>query len=307
MDYRDFEYAVRVVDDINETLRGVDLGAVERAADTAASVVNTVEDLVTVGDVVTRPFVAARQPRCFEAASVFIGARQPSLGALDGLVDGCQSAWDGLSAATAAVGSVSQAAEFLAQPVEIPSISTANSIADAMGSVAEATRVATDWKLVLTQFAPPLEAAFATRLSEIERTIYSAIRPEILSVADQLSRTFELSPQNTFVDYMGTLFELDFGLNPELDLDAPPTDELPGVAPQRPRWLGSRRLVVWLADRPIVVELMGVATGEVAGTGTGLMIDGTTGALIGNGLGGVLGVALGKGLVVVVKRCRARL
>ncbi len=53
MDFRDFEYAVQAMDDINDTLRGVDLDAIELATDTGASVTDAMENLVTVQDVVT--------------------------------------------------------------------------------------------------------------------------------------------------------------------------------------------------------------------------------------------------------------
>lgn len=240
----------------------------------------------------------------------------------DGLLDGYQRARDGISAAAAAVEPIARAATFLAKPSPVFGIaeqrersgiasvmSTVNSIVDVASSVTEATRVVADWKPTLMRLSPPLEAAFTMRLPVIEQMLYFTIRPEILSVADQLSRAFELPSQNTFVDYMGTLFELDFDLyiDPDLDLDVPLADGPPVAAPQKPRPVILRELVVWLADRPLVVRIVGVVVGEAAGTGTGVMIDGAVGALIGNAGGAGLGLALGEGLVVVVKRCRNRL
>ncbi len=187
MDYRDLEYATRAVVDLTNPLRDVELDTVARAADVAASVAEAtrsveatpnISDLASnlnglatkSADLVARPLPVIQQPAWFDAASAFMGAWQPPLGALDGLVDGYQWARDGLSAATAAVGSVAQAADFLAQPMESAFMSTVTPVAGMMGSFTAAARVATDWKPALMQFSPPLEASFATRLSEIERT-----------------------------------------------------------------------------------------------------------------------------------------
>lgn len=166
--------------------------------------------------------------------------------------------------------------------------------------------VASSWKPVLARQPWVPETSFVARMPVAEQKLYSAIRPEILSVAGQLDQASQLPLQNILVDYMGTSFELD--LDFYLDLDAPPSDELRLPALPLHSRVILKKVVVWLADRPEKVELLGVVVGDVAGTGMGLMIDGgAAGTLIGSGAGSGLGFTLSKGLVVIVKRCRDRL
>ncbi len=73
---------------------------------------------------------------------------------------------------------------------------------------------------------------------------------------------------------------------------------LPPV-PRTHRPVVLKRLVVWLANRPEKIGMVGEAAGVWANT----MIDGVAGDLAGN----VGGTVLGKDLAVVVKRCRNRL
>lgn len=322
MEYRDLECLMRKANDFNDALRHVDLEAARRAAavnqdavQRAASAAMSVADVVSVVDMVSVADAAKMHEWGVNPADLASRSfAATSLMPLDGLLDVQQRVWDSVSTAAAGLTQASQAVEFLKNPGPVAGFfeqyrgaGMAN-VADTAKLVAEASQTAFNWKPVLMGFSHISEAAFAMRLPEIDRMLYSAIRPEILSVADQL-RTFNAPLQDTFVDYMGTLVEFDFSL--DLDLDAPPTDEPPGSVPQEHRTLGKKRVVVWLADRPIKVEIFGISVGEAAGVGLNTMMDGAVselaGDLAGNVGGGVMGYALSKALVIVVRRYRDRL
>lgn len=313
----DFSDALRHVD--LETARqaaAVNQNAVRQAASAALSVAETARVQgwgVNPADLASSSFAATQDPSWLRTATSLVGVHQPSLH-LDGLLAVRQRVWESASTAAAGLTQASQAAEFLKDPGPVAGFfeqyrgaGIAN-VTDTAKLVAEASQAAFNWKPVLMGFSHIPEAAFATRLSEVDRMLYSAIRPEILSVADQV-RTFDALLQDTFVDYMGTLVEFDFSL--DLDLDAPPTDEPPAPVPQENRSPVSRRVVVWLAGQPVVVRIVGMAVGETAGVGLNTMMDAAVsdlaGDLAGSVGGGVMGYALGEALVVVVRRYRNRL
>lgn len=296
----------------------------QQAASAALSLAETArvqEWGVTPADLASSSFAATQDPPWLQMATSLAGVHQPSLMHLDGLLDvqdGLldvqQRVLDSVSTAATGVSSMFQAIGPLTTPSPVAGFfeqyrgaGIAN-VADTAKLVAEASQAAFSWKPVLMGFSHVPEAAFATRLSEIDRVLYSTIRPEILSVVDQL-RTFNAPLQDTFVDYMGTLVEFDFSL--ELDLDAPPTDEPLVPVPQEHRTPVKKRVVVWLADRPTMVEIVGISVGEAAGVGLNTMMDvavsDLAGDLAGNMGGGVMGYALGKALVIVVRRYRDRL
>lgn len=138
------------------------------------------------------------------------------------------------------------------------------------------------WKPILMRESWPPEISFVGRMSVAEQKLYSAIRPEILSVADLLGQTSQLPLQSMLVDYMGTPFEIDFDFY--LDLDTPPSHKLAVPAPLRHPRVVLKKVVVWIADRPEKVELIGLLVGEAAGQGATMMIDGAAGDWAG-GLG----------------------
>ena len=145
MNTRDLENAMRVASDVNDALRGVELDDVAQAADAAADLedaardadttlaaraaeeaglmsetAHRVQDLgqlrasnalyqatVNMPDLVARPIAIAQHSPWLQAASSFVGAQQqPLMIQFDGLLDGYQRAWDGISVATDAVGSI---------------------------------------------------------------------------------------------------------------------------------------------------------------------------------------------------------
>lgn len=165
------------------------------------------------------------------------------------------------------------------------------------------------WKPVLMRQSWLPETSFVASLPVAEHSLYSAIRPEILSVADQLGQTFQLPLQSMLVDYMGTPFELDldFSIHPNYNLDVMPFADEPMEADSSGPRVIVREVIVWLDGKPLVLRITGTVIGEAAGFGVGLVADGAAGAALGGSVGAGLALALAEGLVIVVKRCRGRL
>jgi hypothetical protein len=108
------------------------------------------------------------------------------------------------------------------------------------------------WKQVLVRWPRLPEALYTINLSEVERSIYAAARPEIINVAQQLREAYDFTSLQMFVGWPGAphqagLFELD--LDYELGLDAPLADGTvievpPEPAPKKPGKAAGLRFAV---------------------------------------------------------------
>jgi len=222
MNARDLENAMLVASDVNDTLRGVDLDDVAQAAEAAADLADAardadttlaaraaeeaglmsetahrVQDLsqlqasnaldqatVNIPDLVARPFAITQHPPWLQAASSFVEAQQPLVMQFDGLLDGYQRAWDGISAATDAVGSIARAAEVLGQPMGMPFMSMLSSLGGPL-------QAAIDWRPILTRQSLLSEASYTAPWSESQQLTSLLSRPPAIWTAmEELHRSY---------------------------------------------------------------------------------------------------------------------
>lgn len=203
---------------------------------------------------------------------------------------------------------VSQVAEQIGSSLmaNVPSIMS--SLAD-QTSWMSATAVH-DWKPVLMRFSPLTEAAFASSLQELDRTLYFTVRPEITSLAEQLRLTFEFPLQDVLVNWMGRTYEFDFNLYPEIDSKVLHPDESSAAPSKLRKWpefrspldidttvrkqpLIVKRLLVQLANNKWMVILI-----------VGPTVVGGVGGAIGGPIGGAISSGLSAAISVVVNHYR---
>jgi len=162
------------------------------------------------------------------------------------------------------------------------------------------------WRAALMRWPTLPEAVYVARLPEIERSVYAAARPEIISVAQQLRETYDLSSVSASVRWIdtprfGDFFDFDFDV--DFNLDAPLADgPVIPVPSKKPQPLVSKAFWVWVAGRPrlvrIVVRSASAGAGYLVGVGVGEYTDGATGALVGQ----VIGEALSETIEMVIEK-----
>lgn len=181
----------------------------------------------------------------------------------------------------------------------------------------------TSWKPVLMRWAMPRESYFVSKLPDIQRTLYFSIRPELLTVVEQIHRMQNPISDSTFVRWLSTPSGLDLGLDFELEpeFEIPLTDEAPSVEPRSTTTLPApfgfdtrtragrdlpsvgKELVVWVAGHPWVVRIVGAAVYAPAGGMVGYEMGGSFGAAVG-GVVSAFGPIATEYVVVTAQRRR---
>lgn len=158
------------------------------------------------------------------------------------------------------------------------------------------------WKQVLMRQSWMPEAGFVSRLAEVERSSYFALRPELNSVVQQMSAQYEGAMQNVVVRWLGTT-EMDFEFDFDVE-DAPtdgtfvavpakprriltprtPIDGIDTTSPRASRPLIRRELAIQLANDPRVRTVVIVG----GPTASGGISEGSVQGLVGGALTGLV-------------------
>ncbi len=174
---------------------------------------------------------------------------------------------------------------------------------------------ASSWKPVLMRQSWMSEASFISRLAEIDRSHYFALRPELWSVVQRLSAQYEGVMQNVVGRWLGSTevaFKFDFDTedasideSSEAALAEPqrilsprtPVDNIDTTTDQR-RLRTKLQRIVWVAGRPYAVL-------RVASAGTSALIGWNIGEVAGNaGLGAVIAPVAHEIIVVLLESRR---
>ncbi len=283
--------------------------------------VNVASLVANPAELVACPLKAIKESPVL-AASSFMASQQFPNTHLGGLLTGSWPDLDIAARVTEATKPLWKATDFLAAPhaglgiaeqleqLRIASaIGTVKSIADTMNSASEEARKAVTWKPPLIGLMQPSEVTYTAHLPEIERSVYAAARPGILSFAQQLRNAYDFTSLRVFVHWPDTprisdFFVLDFEYAFDFDIDAPLADEPVVTEPlvqapitsQQPLHVGMRQVVL-VAGHPYVVRVVSAGTCGAIGWGISEALGyGALGAWVGGAMHELMVVIVGRAL-----------
>ena len=225
-----------------------------------------------------------------------------------------------------------QPASRVAQQLDIASVCSevgARHLVSDWSSIADSVRWMTDpsihenWQAVLTRWPKLPEAVFTAGLPEIERSVYSAMRPELIDFAQSLRDAYDFPSLKVSVSWLDApnlsdLFELDLDRAYDLGFDAPLADGPVITAPSKTAPTKPRKLPDFVSpfdtidtttqQRPLAVKRVLLTVGGCLWDVR--VISGAFGGALGNAIGGVLGGGIGGAvgpiITVIVERYRNR-